>query len=200
MGPSLMEILNRVRAGEMTVYEGAASLEALEDQGAQTGESDKSVIVTGEVISPETLKIEPEIGWWKYAWLVVLLTGTAVFALGAWVISWAYPSRHMFWFYCAWLPLLLGLLVLLIGAWSRFARWLHVRVLDAGGHRVSISLPIPISLLSLGIRLFGSRIKGMEDQNPEDVAAVIQALGKTHDPISVEVDEKGGDRVRVYIL
>lgn len=195
MSLSVMDILNRVKTGDMTAAEGAANLEVIESMGEEV-----FISPTRQDAPTGTEKFEPEIGWWKYAWLIVFLAGTVIFVLGAWIISWAYPNRLAFWYYCAWLPLVLGLAVLLIGAWSHFARWAHIRVRPAEGPRVSISLPLPTLLISIGIRLFGSRIKGLRDQNPADIAAVVEALGKTHDPISVEVDEKDGDQVRVYIL
>ncbi len=153
-----------------------------------------------QVATPEEEDFQPDLGWWRKGWLIPFWAGTGILVLGAILMGWAYSSRHFFWFYCSWLPMLLGLFVLILGWWSQQARWVHVRVNDADGSRVAISLPVPLRLTGWGLRVFGRYIPNMEEKLLEEMPAIFNALAKEKGPMTVEVDEKDGSRVRVYIL
>jgi hypothetical protein len=185
----LLKILRKVQSGELSVPEGAERLETLD----------------GEIeVLPPPAPVEEDfaadLGWWKDAWLIPLGIGTALFVSSAFFTSWTYTNQHFFWFYCSWLPLLLGLLVLLLGLWSIQARWVHVRVQPAEGKRVNISLPLPLALPGWLLRTFAHRVPGWEEKHIRDLPPILDALRQTKEPIIVEVNEKDGERVRVYIL
>jgi hypothetical protein len=189
-----LEILNKVKTGELSIEEAA---QRLEDMEAGVEEP----VYSGEALrSSEAEVFQPDLGWWKNAWQIPLWVGIAIFVLSAFFMAWAFQTESLFWFYCSWLPLLLGLFVLFIGVWSQQARWAHVRVQEKDGTRVSISLPLPVRLASWFLRVFGPRISGLREKHLEELPAVLDALSSSDDPISVEVDDEDGDRVRVYIL
>jgi hypothetical protein len=184
----LLEILKKVKSGDFSPAEAAERMERLE-AGIEV------------LPAPAPMK-EPafDIGWWKYAWLVPVGVGTVIFVSSAFLTSWAYVNERMFWFYCSWLPLLFGLTFLLLGLWSIRARWAHIRVQEAGGKRISISTPLPLGLPSWILRTFSHRIPGLQEKNLAELPPILDALRRTNEPITVEVDDKNGDRVRVYIL
>ncbi len=205
-----LDILRRVKAGELSVEAASRYLEDLDLRNQQVGEPAElpersSAFVEGttdgETWQPAPIveDIQPELGWWKEAWLIPFGVGTGILVLSAILMRWAYSSNHFFWFYCSWLPLLLGLLALFLGWWSRQARWLHVRVQDAGGRRVSISMPLPLRFAGWALRTFGHFIPQMQDVDLTDMPVIFSSLEEAEGPMTVEVDD-GGDRVRVYIL
>ncbi len=142
---------------------------------------------------------------WKSWWVYPLWGGALVFVLGAIGLAWANYSNRFFWAFCSAFPLLLGLGVMLLSFWSRQARWLHVRVKnDRPEHheRVAISMPLPTRLIGWIFKTFGRSIPGLREQ-PEVIDSMpdlMAALGKDGDPLIVEVNEKDGNEVRVYIM
>lgn len=193
-----MEILNRVQAGELSVEE-AARLLGGPDAKAQ---SNVPGLPGGEIQESKLDDEAPQVdlGWWKYAWMVPLWIGIGILTLGAWLLSWGYANERYFWFYCSWVPLLLGLFILLLGVWSQQARWVHIRIKDSGGTRISISLPIPIRLAAWLLKTFGSRIPELEGQKLKNLPDLIRALADSPDPIMVDINDKDGDQVKVYVI
>ncbi len=219
MNPDVVAILNQVKSGELSVEVGAIQLQELElraslvpaangatpDQQSQSASGDQPPASAAQVSSPPVEEdfssdLGSDLGWWKKAWLIPFWAGTGILVLGAIMMGWAYSSQHFFWFYCSWLPMLLGLLVLFLGWWSQNARWVHIRVNDASGSRVAISMPLPLSLTGWALRVFGHYIPHMEERVLENMPDLFHALEKEKSPMTVEVDEKDGSRVRVYIL
>jgi hypothetical protein len=198
MNSEWLDILNKVKTGELSVNQAAVQMESLENPPVVL----PAATPAGSAPQAAEEDFQPEIGWWKHAWLVPLWIGILILVPSALLLNWSISNERFFWFYCSWLPLLLGLFVLVVGAWSRQARWAHVRVQPADGPRISISVPIPLQIASWFMRIFGSQIKGLSEakMNGADVANIIDALKECKEPISVEVDEKDGDRVRVYVM
>ncbi|MBE0697779.1 MAG: hypothetical protein IH586_12730 [Anaerolineaceae bacterium] len=189
-----VNILEKVQKGELSVAEAERVLKAVDEQSGP--------VATPEEPQPaESSQEDPlsGLGWWKNAWLIPVWVGTAVLVFSAWLLSWGYTNERFFWFYCSWLPLALGMLILILGVWSRQARWAHVRIHDSGGTKISISVPLPIRLTSWALNFFAPRIPELKEKHLDDLPDILNALGDTHDPISVEVDDEDGDRVRVYI-
>ena len=223
------EILEKVERGELTPEEGAALMgdaarvlpldvqtpavpSVTTAQAGETG-ADKNFRPASPEAPGSSSAPEPEVvedfhnlvGHWKNWWVIPLWVGTGIFVLGAIWVTWGNYSQHLFWFYCGIFPLLLGLGVMLLAFWSRQARWLHVRVKSDKGdrhNRVAISMPLPTHLVGWIFKTFGNRIPGLREQ-PEVIAnmpEIMAALDKTGDPLIVEVNDKNGDEVKVYIM
>lgn len=215
MSDEYLDILNRVKTGAISAEEGARLLETLEMGSLKAPVAvDQPVGATipapveGSAPEVEPVKdpapveddFRPEIGWWKHAWMVPFWVGTVIVILSAVFMGWANNNSRMFWFYCSWLPLLLGIFVVFLGWWSQTARWVHVRVHDSNGHNVSVSVPLPLRLASWALRVFGPYIPKLREKHLDNLPMIFDALGQSEGPLSVEVDDENGDRVRVYIL
>ena len=103
---------------------------------------------------------------------------------------------------------MLILFVLAIGAtaitfWMRLVPWLHVRVREQDGKRIAISLPLPLTLASWGVRLAR---RFVEDDTAEYLDASAELLKAMKDgprtlrtdPIVIDIDDDG-QRVQVFI-
>jgi hypothetical protein len=80
----------------------------------------------------------------------------------------------------------------------------HVRVREQKGgttNRVTISMPLPIRLVGWAFRIFGDRIPGLNEHKAvrDSLPALFAELEHNREPIAVEVNEKDGSEVRVYI-
>lgn len=216
MNPEALDILNKVKSGEITSEEAAQLLQQLDErQSAAAGleatasaqpESASSLASAplqsaGGFETPPEVDELPDLGWWKKAWLIPLGVGTVILVLAAIMMGWSYSAKNFFWFYCSWLPMVLGLLVLFLGWWSQQARWVHIRVKEAGDKRVTISVPLPFGLAGWLLRIFGRFIPSkMDPRVLENLPEMLDAIAKEKGPTTIEVDEKDGSRVRVYII
>lgn len=197
MNPELLDVLKKVQNGELNVDEAANRLSMIDEMPEQRAAPD--ILEPAQPVE----ETEPDLGWWKNAWMVPFWVGTGIFILGAAIMAWSYSASSAspnFWFYCSWVPMLLGLLVLFLGWWSRQARWVHVRVKDADGSKVNISIPLPLRLAGWFLRVFGPLIPAVKEQKLDFLPEIFDAVSQTRDPIWVDVDDEDGDQVKVYIV
>lgn len=153
--------------------------------------------------SSKQLEFDSETRKWRRFWWIPLTVGIVITVVSGLLMFLAYQkSGFGFWFACLWFPLLLGIVVLTLGAASRGMRWLHVRVHQEPGARpqtIAISMPIPIRFVAWVLRVFKPHIPNMDKTSLDEV---ILALDKTSpdQPFYVKVDEGGsGEKVEVYI-
>ena len=137
--------------------------------------------------------------WWRYP----LWAGVAVTIIGAALMYLAVLSSGFgFWFACAWFPFLFGVAVLALAWGSRQARWLHVRIRRQPGEspqRISISLPLPLRLAALVIRIFNIRTPEIDNQRLSDLILTLEKTSPEA-PFYVHVnDSDDGEQVEIYI-
>jgi hypothetical protein len=102
--------------------------------------------------------------------------------------------------------LIVTVLVLMVTAvtlWMSATPWLHVRVRDRDGHRIAISLPLPLRLAYWGLHLAGRFVHDESTAQLDAAAQMVEALRisqskLTREPIAIDVDDEG-ERVQVYI-
>lgn len=198
-----LKILNKVKAGEISIEEGSRLLGSIEGDSQRSADVASSTGPVVQEASPEDLS---EAGLTRYRnwWLYPLWIGLGLLVFSSGLMSWAYSSRTFFWFYCSWLPLLLSLLVIVLAAWSRQARWLHLRVdeqSETKSSHIKLSFPIPTGLAAWFFRTFGASIPALKEKGiPESVLPLLDTLGNSREPMVVEVNEKDGQKVQVYII
>lgn len=195
MSEDLRDILRKVEQGELSVQEGAALLGGSKATPPPPNEPPPPA---GQAIEDD---LEERLAFWKRWWMIPLWAGMGVFAIGAALIALGDLYQWKFWFVCGFFPLLFGLAAMLVAWWSQRARWVHLRIREHSGHRVSLSFPLPLRLTRWAFQLFGHRIPGLSEQQAvlENIDPLLTEMDKNHDPIAVEVNEPDGDEVRVYI-
>lgn len=185
------KILQMVEAGTISAEQGLALLNAL-DEGQ----------VASEGTPPPPSTPPPDLATqWRHVWLYIVYAGVGILVGGAICLAFVYTGGSAWWGVCGWPLLLLGALVATLGAWSRTARWLHVRV-TGKDHRIAISMPLPLKLAAWGVKI-------AQRFAPEKFAAtgvdeVIASLGDSLDkggqPFYVDVtNTDDGEHVQVYI-
>jgi len=201
------EILEQVERGEMTPEEGAERMAAQTRPFEPEQPAGSNDTRAGEPVSePEVVEdFQGVLSFWKRWWMAPLWVGVIICVLSGLAMSSAASSGRMFWFYCAILPTLLGAFIIVLSFWSRKARWVHVRINESKNghpHKIAISLPIPTGLVGWGMETFGHQIPGLRDQPQviDMMPEMMRAIGETGEPLVVEVNEKNGSEVRVYIM
>lgn len=132
--------------------------------------------------------------------------GIVFTVLSAWIMFAVQQNAGInFWFFCFAMPLMLGILLMALGAGSKSSRWLYLNVDRSqrpdGPKRISLALPLPLGLAGWFIRTFGSRIDGFKKTNIDEVINAINMAKNIKEPLIIKVDEsdKGGERVQVFI-
>ncbi|HUI87980.1 MAG TPA: hypothetical protein VLX61_04575 [Anaerolineales bacterium] len=138
-------------------------------------------------------------------WQIPLWIGVLITVLSAyWLYALLSTSNYDFWFYFAWLPLILGILMIGLFAGSKTSRWLYVNVKQAEGRdgprNITLGFPLPLGLASWFLRNFGNNIDGLRGANIDEIIEIFSRGISPNEPLIVNVDEgEHGERVQVYI-
>lgn len=150
-----------------------------------------------------TQEAAPSIRKWKRWWMVPLWIGVAGIIFGGLFMYQAMQtSGYGFWFFCASLPLVLGIALMVLAWQTRNSPWLHLRIQQKPGEspqRIAFSFPLPLRLAAWFTRTFGRYIP---DVPGRELGQMIQAVDGTitpENPIFIEVDEGDGEHVEIYI-
>jgi hypothetical protein len=204
---SRQEESRAVASAEIQSLQAPAEPLGAEQSAAQLGSAGVAENA-GEPLQPDavTPAQKEDFQRWRNYWMIPLWIGIGVTILGGLLMYWALQSSGFgFWFICATLPFIVGVIVLVIGAQARTARWLHLRIQQAPGERpqrIAISFPIPIGLTAWFLRTFRTRIPGMENV-PVDIDQFLYAVreqASPDNPIYIRVNEaEDGEKVEIYI-
>jgi len=210
-----MRILEMIEQGTITAEEGAALINALDEQDFAEEESENLMPELPEPEEPvfaassepepgpESFEPMPDLDKWRHFWYIPLAVGVVITGFsGLLVYSGNQASWHWFWMVCVWMPLLFGIFLIITSWLSRTARWLHVRVNtgeDEWPRRIAISFPLPIGITAFGMKLFGRYIPGMENVPLDEAILALKHATNPEMPLYIHVDEPGGEQVEVYI-
>ena len=136
--------------------------------------------------------------------MVPLWIGVAFTVLGAyWMYALVRNANYGFWFFCAWFPLLLGMLLIGLSAGGMKSRWLYVNVNqreEEWPRHITLGFPIPLGIIGWFLRTFGHYIPGMDRNNVDKILMALSTVDDLDEPLVVDVDEgEHGEQVQVYI-
>jgi hypothetical protein len=209
------KILQMVADGRITA-EGAAGLMRALDEDTETGtdHAEESAEAEVEVIpshrgssyeraeAPEFDRIKERAR--RFA-LIPLWIGIIVTVFSAWAIYAIQQNVGVnFWFYCMTLPLLVGVLLIAVGAGSRTARWIYVDVdrrnaePGDGPKHITLGFPIPLGLVAWFFENFGHNFTGMSKGRVEGIIQMMNATKDSKEPLMINVDDDEA-HVQVYI-
>lgn len=222
-------ILEMIQSGKITSTEGLNLLNALSDadeapdldidevRGSEIPGMDTEFIhqdarhgtnqvppLSGEVLEPVDATLPPDVEKWRRWWVIPLWIGVAITVLGGMMMSWAQQTYgYGFWFACAWVPLMLGVIIIVMAWGSRTARWLHIRVRQRPGEwpqNIALSFPIPLRMTAWVLRVFGGFIPGLRGTSVDELIVALGDSTSPENPLIIEVeDDDEGERVEVYI-
>jgi hypothetical protein len=198
------KILQMVENDKISAEEALTLIKALEETPAEGGIEVIEAEATPNEERSAGLEFEEVKARAKKFAMLPLWIGVAFTVLGAyWMFALVQNANYGFWFFCAWFPLLLGLLVVVLSAGGMNSRWLYVNVDQRAGdwpQHITLGFPIPLGIIGWTIRNFGHYIRGMDKTNVDEILMALSMAENLDDPLIVNVDEgDGGDRVQVYI-
>jgi hypothetical protein len=200
-----IDILKRLEAGKIDVDEAAAQLVALETAGsearAEAPETEAPRIeALSEWSSPAAGLTEPSESRWARFWIYPMMAGGGVLILGALVMALVYAtSAARGWLVCGWLPMLLGLGIMLLALWTRRAPWLHVRISEEGKRKIALSFPVPLTLAAWVVRIIQPFVPQLRETAVDELILALRDSRVPGEPLFVDVqDDEEGERVEVY--
>ena len=197
-----LQLLDQIAAGKLSPGEAIQQLTA---DPAPTDE----IFVSSPInegpyeADAEPMPEPPDFDKWRSWWVVPMWVGVGITVIGGAILFAVYQAAGPnFWFFCSWLPFLLGVAVLFLAWRSRTARWLHVRVKQPKGQtprNIIVSFPLPLRFSAWLLRNFGHFIPNMGDTALDEVVLALENI--TPDaPFYVDVQEgEDGEHVQVYI-
>jgi len=187
-------ILAKIEQGEMSADQGISLIGNSQDDQSQNDSFEEDGNRSTPFISDE------ELDRWKRWWTIPLYVGVGIVVLSAIWLNSAYQSSQFgFWFYCSWIPLLLGLSLIGLSWGSRSGPWIHVRV-RGRRERVAVSIPAPLKLTGWALRNFGHHIPPLDKTSVDEIILALENTSKQNSPLFIQVDDGDkGEHVEVFI-
>ncbi len=195
-----MQILQMIEDGQVSAAEGLRLLDAL-GRGAETAEATDAPAAAR---ASDTAAPDVDLDRWRRWWIVPMGIGIGILLVGTLLMYGAYQAGGLgFWFACATLPFMAGVVVMALAGFSQSARWLHVRVKtgqEEWPRNIAISFPLPIRLTAWFLRTFGSRIPKLRETGVDELIMALGEHTSADTPLYIKVDEgTDGEKVQVYI-
>ena len=137
-------------------------------------------------------------------WVVPLWIGVGVTVIAGLLMYWANQAQGIgFWFACASVPLIFGLLLIILAVQSRTARWLYLRVEQPGSEWprvIQFGFPLPLAIAARLLRFLRGRIPNMPDIDLDEMLSSLGRSATPQNPFYVQVeDDEDGEKVEIYI-
>ncbi|HET9911037.1 MAG TPA: hypothetical protein VFQ13_04060 [Anaerolineales bacterium] len=199
------KILQMVQDGKISAEQAASLMRALEENAA---EAELEVVEMGTGAGGERSEA-PEFEEVKararnFA-MIPLWVGVFLTVLSAWGVYSIQQNAGMnFWFFCLFVPLLLGILLIALGASGQSSKWLYVNVDRRNAQdwprNITLGFPLPLGLAAWFLRNFGHNIRGMKHTSVDEIIQILDATGKSGAPLIINAsDNEDGEHVQVYI-
>lgn len=191
-----VRILQMVRDGVITVDEAEQLLAALDtlDAPPAARRPKRKRAQTGDR-APDMQRFRR---YWEYPFVVgLIMLGVAGLCASN------TPSPLIA--FCGWSVFALAALIALIGWFSQWSRWVHVRIREQDGSRIAFSLPLPLGLIgiitdiaSAFVRKFANRETA---ENLEMVTSLLTLLDDEpmDEPLVLDIVDEDGDHVQVFV-
>jgi hypothetical protein len=210
------KILEMVQDGRISAEQAASLMRALQEDSSEpeievieTGASSgkESDALNGGAVSERTDAPEFEAvraRARRFA-MIPLWVGVFLTVFSAWgIYSVQQRSGVNFWFFFLMFPLLIGVLLIALGAGAQNSKWLYVNVDRRNANdwprNITLGFPLPLGLTAWFLRNFGHNIHGMRNTNVDEIIQILDATGKSGAPLIINAnDNEDGEHVQVYI-
>jgi hypothetical protein len=208
------QILKMIDDGKISAEQGLVLMRALEEAANEEPEleeagSDVDVVVeepqsqAGQsgVEASSSPDFERKLKKFRNLWIIPLVAGVILTIGGAYMMYAAMQAGGLgFWFFFAWLPFMIGVLLTALGFSSRTSRWIYLNIRQKPGESPQrIAFGFPLSLVSWGVGLAGNFIPEKEDFAVSEVMKALTGSALTSEPLMVDVHDDDGTHVQVYI-
>ncbi len=190
-------ILQMVQEGAITPDEAARLLDALVEEALPAAGDGSPAPAPAPARAPDDVIAPGPAPRFRRYWEVPFAVGLILLGLAGVCVS----SVSDVLLLCGWSAFVVAAIIALAGWWSRSAAWVHVRIRESDGDRLSFSLPLPMGLAGWGLGL-AQRYVDDDTRANLDVAAGLLDMFRAADsnePMTVEIDEEDGDYILVHI-
>ncbi|NLF75344.1 MAG: DUF2089 domain-containing protein [Chloroflexi bacterium] len=190
-------ILQMVQEGAITPDEAARLLDALVEEALPAAGDGSPAPAPAPARAPDDVIAPGPAPRFRRYWEVPFAVGLILLGLAGVCVS----SVSGVLLLCGWSAFVVAAIIALAGWWSRSAAWVHVRIRESDGDRLSFSLPLPMGLAGWGLGL-AQRYVDDDTRANLDVAAGLLDMFRAADsnePMTVEIDEEDGDHILVHI-
>ncbi|RPJ26864.1 MAG: hypothetical protein EHM33_10070 [Chloroflexi bacterium] len=201
------KILQMVQEGKISAEQAASLMRAL-DSDTDSERAEVDVFETGagpggdRSEAPEFEEVKRRA---RRFTMIPLWIGVFITVFSAWgIYSIQQNAGVNFWFFCLMVPLLLGVLLIALGAGGQSSKWLYVNVDRRNAQdwprNITLAFPIPLGLTAWFLRNFGHHIRGLKNTNVDEIIQILDATGKSGAPLIINAnDNEDGEHVQVYI-
>jgi len=198
------QILKMIEAEKISPAEGVNLLAALDENPVMDGVDDDFTEASQNAGFDSREGLDAVASKVRSYWHIPLWIGVGITSLSGMLMSWAMQvSGFGFWFYCAWLPFLLGVLIIGLVAGGRSSRWLFVHIKqspDSTDRNISFGFPLPFGLGAWALRSFGHFIPGLDDFSVDALLKVLEENPVGEPKLVVDVhDDEDGEHVQVFV-
>ncbi len=213
-----LHILEMIDRGEINAQEALRMLEAMNDaqnpppstvdeltpEKSLNQQEKGDAFAKSETGTAEAHSLPEEMQKWQRFWQLPLWIGiTLILLSGFGLYRFILEERYTFWMECTSVIFILGVLMLFLGARTRNATWLHLRIRQKEGEfprKISLSFPIPLRPIQWFLRRFRQRLPQLENTTLDEVLLAVQRNTTKDSPIYIQVDEgTHGEQVEIYI-
>lgn len=190
------EVLRLVQEGKITAEEAARLWDAMSGEGDRAEESLPPE--EGRPAEPAPRPPESRRKAGSPYWIFVLLFGLGWTLAGAALTLWALGTG---WLLLTVPFLLAGLAVLSLGAASRDASWISIRITDSDERRkFALDFPLPLPVLAWGVQIARPFVPQLRDTAVDELILALQESGVPGELLLVDViDDESGERVQVRV-
>jgi len=196
-----IQVLKMVEEGKITPEEAMRLIEALNENPVGDEPDDDLMEATQKTTFGDFDGIASKV---RSFWHIPLWIGIGITTLGGMLMFWAIQASGFgFWFYCSWLPFLLGVLVIAFMSGSRSSRWLFVYIKqppDSKEKNISFGFPLPFGLGAWILRNFGHFIPALNEGVVSELLRILEESPTGEPQLVVDVhDEEDGEHVQIFI-
>ncbi len=198
---SPMEVLEQLERGEIDLEQAAEELKTSADQAQRTNAQAKAGQV--EILEGPNPRKKPV--WWALG----IAAGSFLAVLAAlWMRSDLQDGSAGLGFICAWVPMLLGVLLITLGGMSRQSPWASVRVRSkkSGKHTrsdINLDVPLPLGLTSQILKRTGRHVEvngvGLDLDDVQGMLDALDEARKSGRPITIQANSDDDDIVDIQI-
>ena len=200
----MKEILKMLEEGKITAEEANELLNAIEADEFADGPLVNLTEASPSYTRASDVNLNTISEKIRTFWKIPLAIGILITLVGSfWMLDAMRVDGFGFWFYCAWIPFSLGVLVIVLAVGSKKLRWLFVKIKQASGEKpknITFGFPLPLRFSVWILRNLGDKIPSMK--NVVGVDDILETLADT--PIGdtaliVDVHNEDGEEVQVFI-
>jgi hypothetical protein len=189
---SAMDVLGKLERGEISADEATQRLENKSPKSNENNTSTQNFAPRFEVVEE---RFEPARTWgW---WFMPIAAGIFVTLLsGLWMSLDVRDGSFGWGFFCAWVPLAIGLLFIVFGVAARRGPWANLSI----NHRrrngltdLVFNMPVPVGMAGTVLRTAGRHIPGLEEADVDNLLNALKESQRKGEHITIQARDDNDD-------